>query len=101
MQNFKAIKTIGFVLGTCVITWIPSLILSSFGICYALVNNRDKYNALLFVVWPWLRQSLLLPQQSIHLYIISEMKTSAEPFAVPFAGWPVDIAKKINRNIRP
>ena len=53
MQNFKAIKTIGFVLGTCVITWIPSLILSSFGICYALVNNRDKYNALLFVVWPW------------------------------------------------
>ena len=88
MQNFKAIKTIGFVLGTCVITWIPSLILSSFGICYALVNNRDKYNALLFVVWPWLRQSLLLPQQSIHLYIISEMKTSAEPFAVPFVGCP-------------
>ena len=22
------------------------------------------------------------------------MKTSAKPFAVPFAGWPVDIAKK-------
>ena len=41
-----------------------------------------------------LRQSLLLHQQSIHLYITSEMKTSAEPFAVPFAGWPVEIAKK-------
>ena len=53
MQNFKAIKTIGFVLGACIITWIPSVILSFFEIYHALVNNRDKYNALMFVVWPW------------------------------------------------
>ena len=52
-QNFKAIKTIGFVLGACIITWIPSLILSSLEIYYVLVNNRDKYNALPFVMWPW------------------------------------------------
>ena len=41
-----------------------------------------------------LGQSLLLHQQSIHLYITPEMKTSAEPFAVLFPGWPVDIEKK-------
>ena len=52
-QNFKAMKTIGFVLGACIITWIPSLILSSLEIYYVLVNNRDKYNALPFVMWPW------------------------------------------------
>ena len=52
-QNFKAMKTIGFVLGACIITWIPSLILSSLEIYYVLVNNWDKYNALPFVMWPW------------------------------------------------
>ena len=53
LQNFKAIKTVGFVLGPCIITWMPSLVLMVFDIYYAIENNKDKMRSLLFVVWPW------------------------------------------------
>ena len=53
LQNFKAIKTVGFVLGACIITWMPSLVLMVFDIYYVIENSREKMRSLLLVVWPW------------------------------------------------
>ena len=53
MQNFKAIKTVGFVLGACIITWMPSLVLLS--IKFYKKNAGLKCNAkqIWFVAMPW------------------------------------------------
>ncbi|XP_022801305.1 histamine H2 receptor-like [Stylophora pistillata] len=53
MQNFKALKTVGFVLGACIITWMPSLVLMVFDCYYAIVDNRGKIFTSVRVVWPW------------------------------------------------
>ena len=52
MQNFKAIKTVGVVLGVYIITWIPSLALLLVD-CYYLAANDNCKHKKLFVVWPW------------------------------------------------
>lgn len=53
MQNLKAIKTISIILGACIITWIPSLVLLLFNCHYALINNWAKICLTYHVVWPW------------------------------------------------
>ena len=40
MQNVKAIKTVSFVLGVYIITWIPSLVLQSAHRYYMATNHR-------------------------------------------------------------
>ena len=52
-QNLKAIKTIGFVLGACIITWMPNLVLLLVECKYALENNWARICSLNLVVWPW------------------------------------------------
>ena len=52
-QNFKAIKTVGLVLGTCIITWLPSFVLLLLHFYYSKANHNCKRNKLIFVVWPW------------------------------------------------
>ncbi|XP_078371553.1 beta-1 adrenergic receptor-like [Oculina patagonica] len=54
LQNYKALKTIGFVLGVFIVSWIPCLIIS-------VVNHHDVTEhdqcidqKLYFVVWPWI-----------------------------------------------
>ena len=54
LQNYKAIKTIGFVLGVFIVSWMPCLIIS-------IVNHHDVTehdqcldHKLYFVVWPWI-----------------------------------------------
>ena len=53
MKNFKAIKTIGFVLGACIITWMPSLVYLFVDFYYTVINDWDKSWRLYYVVWPW------------------------------------------------
>ena len=53
MQNFKAIKTVGFVLGVCVITWMPSLAVLLVNCYYMAINQQCKDIKLNAVVWPW------------------------------------------------
>ena len=53
MQNFKAIKTVGFVLGVCIITWMPSLLLLLLHCYYLEANEQCKDDKLMFVVSPW------------------------------------------------
>ena len=53
IQNLKAIKTIGLVLGACIITWMPNLVLLLVECKYALENNWARICSLNLVVWPW------------------------------------------------
>ena len=52
MQNFKAIKTVGFVLSAYIITWMPSVVLQLVNFYY-IEENRDGLRKVKLVVWPW------------------------------------------------
>ena len=52
MQNFKAIKTVGFVLSAYIITWMPSVVLQLVNFYY-IEENRDGLCKVKLVVWPW------------------------------------------------
>ena len=52
-QNFKAIKTVGFVLSACIITWMPSVVLQLVKFYYMEEEKRCGLRKLTFVVSPW------------------------------------------------
>ena len=52
-QNFKAIKTVGFVLSACIITWMPSVVLQLVKFYYMEEEKRCRLRKLTFVVSPW------------------------------------------------
>ena len=51
IQNFKAIKTVGFVLSAYIITWVPCVVL----LLVDLVVKEElcRRRKIQFVVWPW------------------------------------------------
>ena len=53
VQNVKAIKTVSFVLGVYIITWMPSLVLQSVHSYYMATNHRCKDIKFNVLVWPW------------------------------------------------
>ena len=53
VQNLKAIKTVGFVLSACIITWMPSLVLLLVRFYYIEEEKRCRLRKLTFVVSPW------------------------------------------------
>ena len=53
MQNFKAIKTVGFVLSACIITWMPSVVLQLVTFYYIEEEKRCRLRKIKFVVSPW------------------------------------------------
>ena len=53
IQNFKAIKTIGFVLSACMITWMPSSVLLFIDFYRVWESNWARTRKSFFVVWPW------------------------------------------------
>ena len=53
MQNYKAIKTIGFVLGVFIVSWMPSLVVSAADY-FLSVNDQCIAHKLSYVVWPWI-----------------------------------------------
>ena len=52
IQNHKAIKTIGFVLGVFIVSWMPSLVLSV--VHYVTRSDKCHSKKLVYIVWPWL-----------------------------------------------
>ena len=52
MQNFKAVKTVGFVLSAYIMTWMPSVVLQLVNFYY-IEENRDGLCKVKLVVWPW------------------------------------------------
>ena len=52
-QNFKAIKTLGFVLSACIITWMPSVVLQLVKFYYMEEEKRCRLRKITFVVSPW------------------------------------------------
>ena len=53
MQNFKAIKTVGFVLSACIITWMPSVVLQLVNFYY--IQEKCRIRKIKSVVWPWVQ----------------------------------------------
>ena len=53
MQNLKAIKTVGFVLSACIITWMPSVVLQLVTFYYIEEAKRCRLRKIKFVVSPW------------------------------------------------
>ena len=53
-QNFKAIKTLGFVLSACIITWMPSVVLLLVDFYYAK-EERCRIRKVKSVVLPWVQ----------------------------------------------
>ena len=53
MQNFKAIKTVGFVLSACIITWMPCVVLLLVIFYYMEEEKCCRLRKLTFVVSPW------------------------------------------------
>ena len=51
-QNYKAIKTIGFVLGVFIISWMPSIVVSV--VDYVTASDKCVDHKLVYVVWPWI-----------------------------------------------
>ena len=52
LQNYKAIKTIGFVLGVFIVSWMPSLVVSV--VDYVTASDKCVDHRLAYVVWPWI-----------------------------------------------
>ena len=51
-QNYKALKTIGFVLGVFIVSWMPSLVVSV--VDYATASDKCVDHRLAYLVWPWI-----------------------------------------------
>ena len=52
IQNYKAIKTIGFALVVFIVPWMPSLVATVVG--YLTAADKCLDNKLAYVVWPWI-----------------------------------------------
>ena len=73
MQNYKAIKTVGFVLGVFIVSWMPSLV-------FQLWIMLQQVTSVLIINWPMLsgpgsRQSRLHHQPSTRRFTVSEMES--------------------------
>ena len=51
-QNYKAIKTIGFVLSAYIVSWMPSVVVSV--VDYVTASDKCIDHRLAYVVWPWI-----------------------------------------------
>ena len=69
IQNFKAIKTVGFVFGVCIIAWMPCLILHLVHCYYhTAVNQQYIENKLYSIVWHWV-EAIALTSSAINPWI--------------------------------
>ena len=66
IQNFKAIKTIGFVLGVFVVSWMPCLVLSI--VHEFSASNPCTDEKLYNVAWPWI-EAVALSSSAINPWV--------------------------------
>ncbi|XP_078368990.1 trace amine-associated receptor 7e-like [Oculina patagonica] len=67
LQNYKAIKTIGFVLGVFIVSWMPSLLVSLVDY-FTSINDQCYDYKLAYVVWPWI-EAIALTSSAINPWI--------------------------------
>ena len=53
MKNFKAIKTVGYIIGVYIVSWMPSLVLLVVHCYYTATNHLCCDIKIDKVVWPW------------------------------------------------
>ena len=82
-QNFKAIKTLGFVLSACIITWMPSVVLLLVNFYY--IQEKCRIRKIKSVVWPWV-QAIAFSSSAINPLIYYFRNSD---FAAPSIGCPV------------
>ena len=83
MQNFKAVKTVGFVLSACIITWMPSVVLLLVNFYY--IQEKCRIRKIKSVVWPWV-QAIAFSSSAINPLIYYFRNSD---FAAPSIGCPV------------
>ena len=66
MQNFKAIKTIGFVLGVFVVSWMPCLVLSI--VHEFSASDPCTHEKLYDAAWPWI-EAVALSSSAINPWV--------------------------------
>ena len=66
IQNHKAIKTVGFVLGVYIVSWMPFSVLSVAH--YVTASDNCFSNKLVYIVWPWL-EAVCLTSSAINPWI--------------------------------
>jgi len=52
IQNYKAMKTIGLVLGVFLVSWLPSVVVSVLD--FVIAGDKCLYDKQFYVVWPWI-----------------------------------------------
>ena len=67
IKNYKAIKTIGFVLGAFIVSWMPSLAVAVIDY-FASINDQCFDHKLAYVVWPWI-EAIALTSSAINPWI--------------------------------
>ena len=65
-QNYKAMKTIGFVLGVFIVSWMPSIVISV--VDYVTASDKCIDHKLAYVVWPWI-EAIAFTSSSINPWI--------------------------------
>ncbi|XP_078370249.1 beta-4C adrenergic receptor-like [Oculina patagonica] len=68
IQNYKAIKTIGFVLGVFIVSWMPCLVVSIVHHHDVTEHDQCADHHLLFIVWPWI-EAIALTSSAINPWI--------------------------------
>ena len=67
MENYKAIKTIGFVLGVFLVSWMPSFVVSV--VHHSAAGSDSCMNDKLYtVVWPWI-EAIALTSSAINPWV--------------------------------
>ena len=82
-QNFKAIKTLGFVLSACIVTWMPSVVLQLVNFYY--MQEKCRIRKIKSVVWPWV-QAIAFSSSAINPLIYYFRNSD---FAAPSIGCPM------------
>ena len=54
MKNFKAMKMVSYIIGVCIVSWIPGLVLLVVHSYYTATNHLCNNIKVDKVVWPWI-----------------------------------------------
>ena len=96
IQNYKAIKTIGFVLGVFIVSWTPSLVVSV--VDYVTASDKCVDHKLAYVVWPWI-EAIAFTSSAVNPWIYCFRNGEfREVLHCSFEFRPPRITQDLNRN---
>ena len=99
IQNHKAIKTIGFVLGVFIVSWMPSLVLSV--VHYVTRSDKCHSKKLVYIVWPWI-EAVGLTSSAINPWIyFFRSREFREAFRSCCHFFPLNVTPQLCLRTRP